>query len=367
MSDLTPDQKIVTDAIKDSPELATKLAAILKAVRQDPSALSEHVISDLQEAASALPKRPVSASKETENGPSDDVLAKIREEGFQEGVSGAIMAFGHHLKTLAGGISGNQIKWVFPKDYAAKFTELGIDYKVTPVPQLLEALGETIAFWSMNSAPDEMNISTETLIDSVADIVEISRGFAKSATLAGAYARRDMSNAGSLQGLARNLVDKTQLQLGDLSQWQINKELFVDDSGYGRYPYAQTAANKMNWNQLSGLIRMVTGLITDGTSRFSSEVRDLQPELSISATIVEGNRMKITISSVDAPKATYRTEERDSLAVKIGMNTTQLLTFLGKKFMPELGLVVHEPVVLDGRYSASIEFDRPKWISPPES
>lgn len=332
------------------------IAEILQAMQQQPNKVAEFLVQN-----PAVVKS-LGAVLCVRSEVSDiDVLETTRQEGFRNGLQQAIIAYGHNLRTLSLGISGHQLKWMFPKEYVPRFEASGVNYYVTPVPELLNALGRTISFWSLGSDFNPLGMSDQEFPKNLADVIYLACGFADSARLASHYARTDMSDATELSNFAREQGMAT--KVGFLSEWRINEDVFSigDTLDTKRFPF-----HRLYMRQLGGVIRMISAVASDMTGRSYAKEWGCKPVMFVSATAVTGNRVKIVVSSVDNPAISYQTSEsQDSLAAAVGMNTTQLLKFLSDGFLSDLNPSVNEPLITEGRYSACFEFDLPKWLIAP--
>lgn len=374
----TPEQQQVVAAVQASPELASIFSKLLKDAKNNPATLAQHLTRNLQDALSTLPETqesprgtdrdekqghasigieaslPQTSSHSDLNG---DVLASIRQEGFQEGLQHSVMAFGHHIKTLASGISGGQKKWVFPKEYASQFEAQGIDYEVTPVPQLLEALGQTIHFWSFGNRLGDLGIDDERFPNNLAEIMSKACESVNSGKLVGDYARVDMSSEYNLEEFQLESGISTRLE--GLSDFAVNKSLFNLEVAGG-------IGDDDHRRQLGAIIRMACVIASAIDGAGFSKVFGETPVVSFSAAVISGNRLQIKIGSDQNHNISFIRDINRGQAGKVGMKMTELLGFLSKGFLYDLNVTVSEPLIAEHKYSASFELDMPPWLIPPQ-
>ena len=321
------------------------------------------------------------------------ILAK--KVGEDEGVEKAIMAFGHQVKTLTGGISGEQKKWLFPLTALSKFCgsddavietllngarDKGLTCEVTPVPQLLESLGRSMSFWSMSHSSSALDIP-ESFFDNFAQLVSKSAEFAHSLRLASEFARKDMSNAGNLARLMRfpkikivaddgnsnrqceNIAERNQIYvvLHGLISWRINREMFRKN---GSSDFEMDSHNKIYWQELAGLIRLFA-IIIEGAIEYQPQpdAYGKTPKAEIVFNVTQasnsGGRIRITARNSCRPMA----DRQQDPSRYLGMHGTQIREFLCERFLltlaPKMPIDVIEE---DTLFTIAFEINEPKWI-----
>lgn len=311
------------------------------------------------------------------------------------GVEQAIMAFGHQVKTLAGGISGDQKKWLFPLTALSKFCgsddavietllngaeDNGLTCEVTPVPQLLESLGRSMSFWSLSHSRNALDIP-ETFVDNFAQLVSKSAEFAHSLRLASEFARKDMSNAGNLARLTRfpkikivaddgnsnrqceNIAERNQIYvvLHGLMSWRINGDMFRKN---GSSDFEMDPHNKIFWQELAGLIRLFA-IIIEGAIEYRPR-RDADgktPKAEIVFNVTQaskgGGRIRITARNSCRPMA----DRQQDGSRYLGMHGTQIREFLCDRFLGTLAPKMPIDVIDDDTcYTIALDINEPKWI-----
>jgi hypothetical protein len=272
------------------------------------------------------------------------------------GVEKAIMVFGHQMKTLAAGISGHQKKWVFPRERLSSFDDRKIECAVTPVPNLLEALGKTISFWTLEHDAESIGVSAQRPVQNLFDIIQISREFAQSIRLASLYARKDMSNDFNLGELSQEFEVKV-AGAEALRLWRIEKLAF--EAKQNRQVVEQNDVDEvLPWIQLAGLIRFFA-IVIEGSIEYAPDFE--QPSVEFELFPLPENRLRITSTNTCKPKKDRRTTD----SRYAGMHGGQIRQFIANKFLQTLNPYLPKPkeVMGDGtpKYSIAIELDRPSW------
>jgi len=274
------------------------------------------------------------------------VTSESLEKGAIQGLGAAIMAFGHQIKTLAAGITGHQKKWLFPASSLERFKDLDRPCEVTPVPELFDALGKTIKFWSLGHKPDSLGIPDE-FIDTLADVMQAACGFAESLRLASAYARVDMSNEVNLAALRSEY--KVNLNASSLASWKIDASAFSFDDR----PISYNRPSYLPWHQLAGLIRFFA-IAIEGAIEYAPAFE--QPNVDFQ---VHQNSHRIIITSTNTCKPTLKRNASD--ARYAGMHGTDILHFICRRFLSSLHPVT-VPLDRNTNYSVSLQIDKPTWL-----
>jgi hypothetical protein len=273
------------------------------------------------------------------------------DKGEHVGHEHSIMAFGHQVKTLAAGISGEQKKWIFPIDQLTSFVEQKIECAVTPVPNLLEALGKTIAFWSLEHDADSIGVA-EKFPQNFLDIIEICRDFAQSIRLASSYSRKDMSDDYNLRELS--LEADVKIEGNEvLELWTIDASKFQPKQGL-KSDVSDDADEIASWIQLAGLIRFFA-IALEGAIEYAPDLA--QPFVSFQLHKQSNNRLNITCTNICKPeKQRRKTDSRYA-----GMHGLQIRQFIATKFLQSLNPYLPYPQDSDEKYSIAIELDLPPW------
>ena len=317
------------------------------------------------------------------------------DKGEDKGHEHSIMAFGHQVKTLTGGISGEQKKWLFPLTALSKFCgsddavietllngarDKGLLCEVTPVPQLLESLGRSMSFWSLSHSRSALDIP-DMFFDNFAQLVSKSAEFAHSLRLASEFARKDMSNNGNLLRLTRfpkikivaddgnsnrqceKIAERNQIYvvIHGLMSWRINGDMFRKN---GSSDFEMDSRNMIFWQELAGLIRLFA-IIIEGAIEYRPQ-RDADgkaPKAEIVFNVTQashsGGRIRITASNSCQPMA----DRQQDPSRYLGMHGTQIREFLCNRFLQTLAPKMPIDVIEeDTLYTIALEINEPKWI-----
>jgi hypothetical protein len=279
-----------------------------------------------------------------------------REEGQDEGVEKAVMVFGHQIKTLAGGISGHQRKWLFPLSKLEDFQKLELDppCEVTPVPRLIEALGRTVSFWSLSHSKTALDLPDD-FIRTFADIIRQACSFAESMRLASEFARVDMSDPQSLQLLRSR--PKVKLELGELEAWFLDSSQFqyVNDD---EVVFDRHASNDEQWKQLAGLIRFFA-IVIEGAIEYRPEAGNPSLKFKLPSANLGNGRLKIVATNPCRP--VERRIDNNS-GRYIGMHGGEIRTFICDRYLTSLAPDTPKPQDRIIEYTVELEINKPHWI-----
>jgi hypothetical protein len=269
-----------------------------------------------------------------------------KKSGIGVGVESAVLAFGHQIKTLAAGITGHQKKWLFPCSTLKEFNDRNRPCELTPVPQLFDALGKTIAFWSLGHKPDSLGIPDEFLSNFL-DVMQIACGFAESLHLASTYARVDMSNEDNLAELDAEY--KVNLNASSLTAWKIDASAFASDDA----AQCDDRQSVLPWHQLAGLIRFFA-IAIEGAIEYAPSFA--QPNVDFE---IHCNAHRLCITSTNTCKP--RSMRRGSDTRYAGMHGTDIRQFICHRYLESLQ-PLSDPIDEDTKYSVSLHIDKPQWL-----
>ena len=273
------------------------------------------------------------------------------DSSIATGIEKAIMAFGHQMKTLAAGISGNQKKWLFPRERLDSFDKREILCEVTPVPRLLDALGDTIAFWSLDHEKGVLGISEERPVNSLSDAIEISRRFAQSIRLASSYARVDMSSDDNLNELAGEF--EVSMKADPLRSW-VTRDLLSSAAKPANSDPSDDTDRVLPWIQLAGLVRFFA-IVIEGAIEYAPIFE--QPKVDF-CVAERDKRLSITCTNTCIPKDDRRrTDARYS-----GMHGSEIRDFICNRFLRSLSPRCPKPDDQNTRFSITLEIDQPSWV-----